>query len=42
MLFRSSLTPAAESEELEASEESDAEVLDVSATSVEVEVVGEQ
>jgi trigger factor len=34
-----SLTPAAESEELE---ESDAEVLDVSATSVEVEVVGEE
>ena len=42
LLPEGSLTPAAESEELEASEESDAEVLDVSATSVEVEVVGEE
>ena len=39
LLPEGSLTPAAESEELE---ESDAEVLDVSATSVEVEVVGEE
>ena len=42
LLPEGSLTPAVESEELEASEESDAEVLDVSATSVEVEVVGEE